>query len=68
MRAPFAREPFTTATAELPARFASDFVRLTSWLVPNASCAGRFSFDITADTCCWLGFGFVVESCGVQVG
>lgn len=55
MSAPFAPEPLTTATAELP-RFASDFVRLTNWLVPKASFAGRFSRDMVAARW-WLGYG-----------
>lgn len=46
MRAPFCAEPFTTATAELPFRFASDFARLTSCVEPNESAAGRFSPDM----------------------
>lgn len=45
MRAPFCPAPFTTATALLP-RFASAFARLTSWLVPKESVAGRFSADM----------------------
>lgn len=44
MRAPFAADPFTTATAE--PRFASDFMRFTSCAVPNEGAAGRFSEDI----------------------
>lgn len=46
--APFCA-PFTTATALLPPRFASDFARLTNWLVPKASAAGRFSRDIVSE-------------------
>jgi hypothetical protein len=45
MSAPFFAEPFTTATALVP-RFASDFARLTSWLEPNVSFAGRFGPDM----------------------
>ena len=46
MSAPFCADPFTTATAELPPRFASDFARLTSCVEPNESWAGRFSRDM----------------------
>lgn len=46
MSAPCCADPFTTATAEPPLRFASDFARLTSWVEPNESAAGRFSPDM----------------------
>lgn len=46
MSAPFCADPFTTVTAELSFKFASDFARLTSCVEPNESAAGRFSPDI----------------------
>lgn len=45
MSAPFCPVPLDIATAVL-SRFASDFARLTSWLEPNASFAGRFDWDM----------------------
>jgi hypothetical protein len=41
-------------TAELPPRFASAFARLTSWLEPKPSCAGRFPLDILGVVVYWM--------------
>ena len=46
MSAPSWPDPFATVKAEFPFRFASDFARLTSWVDPNESAAGRFSPDM----------------------
>jgi hypothetical protein len=44
MRAPFCAVPLATVRAVLSV--ASGFARLTSWLEPKASLAGRFSLDM----------------------
>jgi hypothetical protein len=56
-------DPFTTATAELPPRFASAFARLTSCAEPNELAAGRFM-------CAMLGNNVVEEEvpCGKICG
>jgi hypothetical protein len=43
-------DPFTTATAELPPRFASAFARLTSCAEPNELAAGRFMCAILGNS------------------